>query len=257
MKKKILLMLILSTFCIATLAGCTSEPNGDNTTSETESDVKEDENIEDTDDGTENEDTEGSENADTDNSDSSGETEDTESSSSSSSGSEESTKVAIVQVNGTVDAAEVTAVETVFTGLVNKLRENGLISATDICVTIDETSIKFDITPNNSTVDLTLYKTDVANSIYTFALDQNLWYLEGLGEKINGIDPAPYNKEAIYAMLGLISTQPEAIFNVIDQTYFSCYSLSTTEWTAVGDCQMMDGGDSVSNAWSYIIKKGQ
>ncbi len=199
--------------------------------------------------------------SDTDNSDNASDTDSSDSASgtdnSDSSASQGSTTVAIVQVNGNVDSAKVTAVETSFTPIINALREKGMIGATDVCVTIDESAIKFDITPNNDTIDLALYTTDEANGIYTFALDQNLWYLEGFGELINGIDPAPYNKDAIHAMLGLISSQPAEIFNTIDQTYFSCYSLSVDEWTPIGDCQMMDGADSVPGAWSYLIKIGQ
>lgn len=59
-------------------------------------------------------------------------------------------------------------------------------------------------------------------------------------EKINGIDPATYNRELLLALLSVISNTPQDLFDTIDLTYFSSYSLGDKSWTAVGDCYMMN-----------------
>ena len=50
-------------------------------------------------------------------------------------------------------------------------------------------------------------------------------------------------------ILGACGSQKET-----DSTFSSFY-ISDTEWTTVGDCQMMDGADSIKGAYSYKIKK--
>ena len=111
----------------------------------------------------------------------------------------------------------------------------------------------FDITRGNNPKDLVL-SVDSAG-VYTLALDYDFWFLEGFGPLVNGIDPAPYNKEMLQNFLSLISDEPMTLFNTIDQVYFSSYGLSGTSYLAVGDCYMMDGLASVPNAWSFKIKK--
>jgi len=229
MKKKLLLTFFIACLTLSTLIGCSSNTAEDNT-DKTQDTNKEENDSNASEDTEEADDNEGSE------------------------GTQEPEETPIVRALEEVDATEFTAVETAFTNVVLSLREKGLISEDFVCVTMDTKTIKFDITPDNGTVDLTLYKPDATNDFYIFALDQNLWYLEGFGELINGIDPAPYNKEAILAMLSLVSADSQAIFDTIDQTYFSAFALSEEEWTAVGSCQMRDGGTAIENAWSYHIK---
>lgn len=134
------------------------------------------------------------------------------------------------------------------------MRSDSLISATDICIVMDSTSINVDITFENEKTDIVLYK-DEDTDIYTLTLDYDFVWLEGLCSPINGIDPTPYNKDLLIALLSTVSNEPQTLFETIDLTYFSCYSLSDTEWTEVGDCYMMDGDFSADNYISYKIKK--
>ncbi len=150
------------------------------------------------------------------------------------------TEAPIVKAVGTVDSAEYKKTEAAFEGIVKKLRTDGLVSSQDVCVTMDNTTVKVDITFKDADTDLKLVK-DASSGVYTLTLDFQCVGVEGLCEKINGIDPAPYNKELLIALLGLVSEQPQTILDTIDKCYFSCYSLSDTEWTSIGDCYMRDG----------------
>ena len=167
---------------------------------------------------------------------------------------EEQKETPIVQKVGEVDEAEFVKVETAFTDIVKKMREDKLINDNDICVIMDSASIKVDITFENTTTDIILSK-DESTGVFTLALDHGFMWLEGLSESINDIDLALYNKELLLALLSVVSAEPQTIFDTIDQTYFSSFYISDTEWTTVGDCQMMDGADSIEGAYSYKIKK--
>ncbi len=146
----------------------------------------------------------------------------------------------IVKAIGTVDANSYKKAETAFEGIVKKLRKDGLVSSQDVCVTMDNTTVKVDITFKDTDTDLTLVK-DASSGVYTLTLDFQCVWVAGLTEKVNGIERAPYNKELLLALLSLVSEQPQALFETIDKCYFSSYSLSDTDWTAVGDCYMRDG----------------
>ena len=150
------------------------------------------------------------------------------------------TPAPVVRQEGAQAVADFSKVEKSFADVVKKLRADGLIGASEICIVMDGTSIKADITPDSEQADLILSK-DVNTGIYTLQLDDGFVWLEGLGEKINGIDPAKYNKDLLLALLSVVSEEPQAIFDILDQSYFSSFSLGNREWTAVGDCYMMDG----------------
>lgn len=160
----------------------------------------------------------------------------------------------IVKAIGTVDANSYKKAETAFEGIVKKLRKDGLVSSQDVCVTMDNTTVKVDITFKDTDTDLTLVK-DASSGVYTLTLDFQCVWVDGLCEKINGIDPASYNKELLISLLSLVSEQPQALFETIDKCYFSCYSLSDTEWTSVGDCYMRDGDYKYDVFCQYQICK--
>ena len=162
------------------------------------------------------------------------------------------TEVPVVKVNGKVDSAKVKKAEAAFKDLVKKMRKTGLVKATDVCVTMDATSIKADITLNSTDADLALYKDETTGG-YLLHLDYDFIWLEGFGEKINGIDPAEYNKELLLALLSVISETPQALFDTIDLTYFSSYSLGDKSWTPVGDCYMMDAEYIWGDYFAYKI----
>ena len=164
------------------------------------------------------------------------------------------TPVPIVKVEGKVDKAEVNKVEEAFTSLVKKMRADGLVKDADVCVVMDANGTKADITFNTADADLELVK-DADTGVYTLKLDFDFIWLEGLGATINGIDPANYNKELLLAMLSVISDNPQQIFDIIDQTYFSSYVLSDKEWIEAGGCYMMAGEDSWGDYFAYRLAK--
>ena len=159
----------------------------------------------------------------------------------------------VVKVITAASLFDINAVHEAAAETVEKLRENGLLAEDAVCLVMDGKSLSFDITTGNNTKDLVL-SVD-SEGVYTLALDYDFWFLEGFGPLVNGIDPAPYNKEMLQNFLGLISNEPMTLFNTIDMVYFSSYGLSGTSYLAVGDCYMMDGLSSVPNAWSFKIKK--
>ena len=164
------------------------------------------------------------------------------------------TIVPIVKVEGKVDKAEVGKAEDAFTSIVKRMRADGLVKATDVCVTMDANSIKADITLDTPDADLELAK-DNDTGIYTLKLDYDFVWLEGFCPAINGIDPANYNRELLLALLSVISDNPQEIFDIIDQTYFSSFVLGDKEWTEAGGCYMMDGETVWEDYFSYKITK--
>ena len=95
------------------------------------------------------------------------------------------------------------------------LEAGGENRETDVCVTMDATTIKVDITFDNSDIDLML-SLDESTNIYTLVFDYNFIWLEGFGPKVNGKDPAVYNKELLIATLGMVSDELMALFDRID-----------------------------------------
>ena len=164
------------------------------------------------------------------------------------------TEVPIVQTVGSVDNAEYEKAVKAFESIVKKMRADGLVKSSDVCVTMDNTSIKVDITFDNSDIDLTLQK-DNSTNVYTLTFDYNFIWLEGFGPTVNGKDPALYNKDLLIAVLSMVSNEPQALFNRIDLDCFSPASLSQTEWTEIGDCFIKSGGMVVNEYISYNITK--
>ncbi len=158
----------------------------------------------------------------------------------------------IVKKEGNVNEAAYKKAITVFEDVVNKLRTDGVVGANDICVIMDDTSIKVDITFGDSSTDIELRKNGDA---YLLILDCDFTWLEGFGEKINDIDPASYNKELLLATLKIISDEPQLIFDRIDMDYHSAAGLSDSEWTEVGDCLIISDDIKVDEYISYKIKK--
>lgn len=160
----------------------------------------------------------------------------------------------IVQKVGEVEDALYQKVVSAFEGLVKKMRTDGLVKESDVCVTMDSTSIKADITFDNDDVDVTLVK-DVATNIYTLTFDYNFTWLEGFGPTVNDKDPALYNKEILKAVLSMVSDEPQALFDRIDLDCFSAAGLSNSEWEEIGDCFIMSGPMEVDEYISYKITK--
>lgn len=162
-------------------------------------------------------------------------------------------KFSFVDNVGNVEDDKVKKVEDAFDSIYKKMYTDGLTGEKDKFITLNKDSIAVDITFSNETKDLTLYW-DAETKVYTFAIDMDCWYIPNTGEKINGIDPAEYNKELTLTLLGLISADAQGLYEKIDATLYSAFTLSDSEWTEVGDCMLMDGGTSVENAYSYKIK---
>lgn len=141
-----------------------------------------------------------------------------------------------------------------FEGIVNKMRADGLVASDDVCVTMDNTNVEVDITFDNDDVDLKLSK-DSSTNIYTLTFDYYFNWLEGFGADVNGKDPALYNKELLIAILGMVSDEPQALFDRIDLDCFSAASLSSEKWTEIGDCFIKSGGMVVDEYISYNITK--
>lgn len=76
----------------------------------------------------------------------------------------------IVQTIGNVDPAEYEKAVSAFEDVVIKMREDGLVSTSDICVTMDSTSVKVDITFDNDDVDLMIC-VDSSTNEYTLMFD--------------------------------------------------------------------------------------
>lgn len=143
-----------------------------------------------------------------------------------------------VKTEGKVDKALLVKVENVFAASVKEMKDAGLISKDEACITItggDIYSRGHSLTKDGEGYILTV------QSDYLWA--------EGMCPLINGVDPAPYNKKMLVAMLDVISDDATALFNRIDEDCFSANSLSGTEWETVGDCYIKGDaftGDSIS-----------
>lgn len=164
------------------------------------------------------------------------------------------TEVPIVQAVGTVDDAVYQKAVSAFEPVVKKMRADGLVKNSDVCVTMDSVSINADITFDNDELDLTLVKDNSTNS-YTLTFDYDFTWLEGFGPTVNGKDPAAYNKELLIAMLSMVSDEPKVVFDRIDLDCFSAAGLYVDEWTEIADCFIMNGGMEVDKYISYMLTK--
>lgn len=161
----------------------------------------------------------------------------------------------IVQTIGNVDPAEYEKAVSVFEDVVIKMREDGLVSTSDICVTMDSTSVKVDITFDNDDVDLMIC-VDSSTNEYTLTFDYDFTWLEGFGPTVNDKDPALYNKDLMVAILSMVSNEPQALFDRIDLDCHSAAGLSQTEWSEIGDCYIKSGEMVVDEYISYNIMLG-
>jgi len=164
------------------------------------------------------------------------------------------TEAPIVQKNGNVDNATYEKAVKAFEGIVKKMRTDGLVKSSDVCVTMDNSNIKVDITFDNDDIDLMLSK-DNSTNVYTLTFDYNFTWLEGFGPKVNGKDPALYNKELLIAILGMVSNEPKVVFDRIDLDCFSAAGLYVDEWTEIADCFIMSGEMKVDEFISYKLTK--
>ena len=166
----------------------------------------------------------------------------------------ETTEAPLVKRVGDVDDATYDKAVAAYGWLVSKMRGDGMVKESDVCVTLDGTDIKVDITFDNTDLDLTLIKDEGADT-YTLTFDYNFTWLEGFGPTINGQDPAKYNEELLIATLGMISGHAQALFDRIDLDCFSAAGLSQTEWELVGDYYIKSGEMVVDEFISYNLKK--
>lgn len=164
------------------------------------------------------------------------------------------TETPIVEKVGTVDDDTYKKAVSAFEDIVKRMRADGLVQAKDVCVTLDGSTIKVDITSDDSDVDITLSQ-NATTKEYILALDYNFTWLEDFGPTVNGKDPAAYNKELLIATLSMISDAPETVFNRIDLDCFSAAGLSYTEWEEVGDCFIKCDDFVLDKYFSYNIKK--
>lgn len=162
------------------------------------------------------------------------------------------TPVPILRVMGDVDPELVQKAEQAFTNIVNRMRADGVAGKKDIGIVLHPESVRADITFDNDTLDL-LFAKNPENDIYTLRIDWNFTWVEGMSPLINGIDPAPYNKEILMAALRTFTETPEEVFFNIDMNCFSCLTLNG--WTEAGDCYIMEGDTVFEEYIEYFLVK--
>ena len=160
----------------------------------------------------------------------------------------------IVKTIGNVDEHKYNMAEIKFEEIVKKLRADGIIANDDTCVTMEGNELRVDLLTTDSDTDLVLRWDQDWGHDYNLTLDFDFVWLEQLCTSINGVKTANYNKDLLLSLLGMISVEPNVLFDTIDKTYFSEYSLSKTEWTRISDCLMMDGDYEYEKFISYKIQ---
>lgn len=158
----------------------------------------------------------------------------------------------IVMANGSVDEDELKRAEDIFRDIVTRLRTDGLANGSDISVEMDKDSIRADINLNTTTYDIELLK---VGEFLILKIDPDFTWKPDQAEKINGIDPASYNKEMLMDILKMFSNTPEEIFDIIDKTYFSGFILDNKEWLKVGDCYIVDDYSEGDTSIVFRFKK--
>lgn len=159
----------------------------------------------------------------------------------------------IVTKIGNVDNATYNKAVSTFEGIVKKMRKDGVVKATDICIVMEGSTIKVDINYADKDTDLILTKG--SNNIYTLTVDYEFCWLSGIATTINGKDSAPYNKELLKAVLGMVSDEVELLYNRIDMDCFSAMGLYSDKWTQIGDCSIKSGEIKVDKYFTYLITK--
>ncbi|MBQ6815431.1 MAG: PT domain-containing protein [Lachnospiraceae bacterium] len=167
---------------------------------------------------------------------------------------QEPVEAPIVKKEGTVADADYKKAVSAFENIVKKMRTDGLVKSSDVCVTMDSTSIKVDITFDNKDTDIVLIK-DSSTNVCTLTFDYDFMWLEGYATVIKGKDTALYNKDILLALLSIVSNEPQILFDRIDLDCFSPASLDTEKWTEIGDSFIKSGGMKVDEYISYNITK--
>ena len=90
----------------------------------------------------------------------------------------------IVTKIGNVDNATYNKAVSTFEGIVKKMRKDGVVKATDICIVMEGSTIKVDINYADKDTDLILTKG--SNNIYTLTVDYEFCWLSGIATTING-----------------------------------------------------------------------
>ena len=160
----------------------------------------------------------------------------------------------IVKKIGKVDEAFYNKAVKAFEGPVKKLRKDGLVKKSDVCVTMEGKNIKIDINYADKDSDLTLlYNSNT--KIYELVVDYDFCWISELAVKINGKDSAPYNKELLKALISMVSDEVEVVYNRIDLDCFSAMGLDNEKWVNVGDISIKGGNFVADKLFSYYITK--
>ncbi len=160
----------------------------------------------------------------------------------------------IVKKVGSVDNTQYNKAVKAFESTVKKMRQDGIVKKTDICVTMEGKDIKVDINYADKDYDL-LLKYNGNSKVYELVVDYEFCWLSELAIKINGKDSAPYNRELLKALLSMVSDEVETVFDRIDMDCFSANSLDTEKWSWSGDCFIKGGQFKVDQLFSYYLTK--
>lgn len=166
----------------------------------------------------------------------------------------EETEAPIVKKVGTVDEATYNKAVKIFEDVIKKLRGDGLIKSSDVCVTIEGSTIKVDMNYADKDVDLILTK-DNTTKAYELILDYDFTWMTGLAQTINGKDSADYNKLLIGALLCMVTEQVDVVFDRIDSDCFSAFGLYKDKWTQIADISIKSGRFEADKYFSYYITK--
>ena len=166
----------------------------------------------------------------------------------------EEVEAPIVQKVGTVDEAFYNKAVKAFEGPVKKMRQDGLVKKSDVCVSMEGKNIKVDINYADKDSDLALiYNADT--KIYEFVVDFDFCWLSELAVQINGKDSAPYNKELLKALISMVSDEVEVVYDRIDMDCFSAMGLGNDKWVNIGDIAIKGGNYVADTSFSYLITK--
>lgn len=164
------------------------------------------------------------------------------------------TEAPIVTKIGSVDTTQYNKVVKAFESIVKKMRQDGIVKKSDVCVTMEGTTIKVDINYADKDSDLALiYSAD--SKVYELVVDYDFCWLSELALKINGKDSAPYNKELMKALLSMVTDEVDIVFNRIDLDCFSAMGLGDDKWVNIGDISIKGGNYVADKSFSYLITK--
>lgn len=166
----------------------------------------------------------------------------------------EEVEAPIVQKIGNVDEVFYNKAVKTFEGPVKKMRQDGLVKKSDVCVSMEGKNIKVDINYADKDSDLALiYNAD--SKVYEFVVDFEFCWLNELALQINGKNSAPYNKDLLKALISMVSDEVEIVYNRIDLDCFSAMGLGTDKWVNIGDIAIKGGNFVADKSFSYFITK--